>query len=100
MADAVIYLPARQAAELIRHGEASSRELTEAALARVDAVNGTVNAMVELRREAALRDAAAADAAIARGDPVGPLHGVPVSVKEALNVAGMHSTWGDPGFRD
>jgi len=98
MASTVTYLPAYQAAELIRRGEASSRELTGLALARVDAVNRTVNAMVELRRETALRDAAAADAAIARGDPVGPLHGVPVSVKEALNVAGMHTTWGNPAF--
>ena len=98
MASTVTYLPAYQAAELIRRGEASSRELTELALARVDAVNRTMNAMVELSRETALRDAAAADAAIARGDPVGPLHGVPISVKEALNVAGMHTTWGNPAF--
>lgn len=100
MAGAMTFLPARRVAELIRRGEASSRELTESALARVDAVNGTVNAVVELRREAALRDAAAADAAIARGGPVGPLHGVPISVKEALNVAGMHTTWGNPAFSE
>lgn len=100
MTSATTFLSASQAAELIRGGEASSRELTEAALARVDAVNGAVNAMVELRREAALREAAAADAAIARGGPVGPLHGVPISVKEALNVAGMRTTWGNPAFRE
>ena len=100
MTGATTFLSATQAAELIRSREASSRELTEAALARVDAVNGAVNAIVELRREAALREAAAADAAIARGGPVGPLHGVPISVKEALNVAGMHTTWGNPAFRE
>jgi amidase len=74
-------------------GTTRSRELTESPLARVDAVTGTVNAMVELRREAARREAVAADAAIARGGPAGPLHGVPISAREALNVAGMH----DPG---
>jgi len=50
--------------------------------------------VVELRREAALREAAAADEAIARGELTGPLPGVPVTVKEAIQVAGMRSTWG------
>jgi Asp-tRNA(Asn)/Glu-tRNA(Gln) amidotransferase A subunit family amidase len=54
---------------------------------------------VELRREAALREAAAADEAIARGERTGLLHGVPMTVKEALNVAGRHTIWGEPSFR-
>ena len=91
---------AGRAAEMVRRGEASSRELTELVLGRIDALNGELNALVELRREAALREAAAADEAIARRERVGGLHGVPVTIKEAFNVAGMHTTWGNPQFGD
>jgi amidase len=89
-----------EAAALIRRGERSSRELTELVLKRVDAVNPGVNAVVEPRRERALREAAAADRAIARGEPLGPLHGVPITVKEAFHVAGLHTTWGNPAFKE
>jgi amidase len=51
-----------------------------------------VNAVVELRPEKALREAAAADDAIARGSG-GPLQGVPMTVKDSFNVAGLHTTW-------
>lgn len=88
------------AADLIRRREVSSAELTRLVLERIDAVNPELNAVVELRREAALREAAAADEVIARGEQAGPLHGVPMTVKEAFHVAGMHSTWGNPAFRD
>ncbi len=88
------------AADLIRRREISSAELTQLVLDRIDTVNPGLNAVVELRREAALREAAAADEAIARGAPAGPLHGVPMTVKEAFHVAGMHSTWGNPAFRE
>ena len=81
----------------------SSRELTERLLARIDTVDPTVNAVVELRREAALAEASAADRAADRavgGGVLGPLHGVPMTVKEAFNVAGLHTTWGNPAFQD
>ena len=81
---------------MLRGGQISSRELTRLALARIDTVNPSLNAIVELRREAALQEAAAADEAIARGELTGPLHGVPVTVKEAIQVAGMRSTWEIP----
>jgi Asp-tRNA(Asn)/Glu-tRNA(Gln) amidotransferase A subunit family amidase len=55
-------------AGMIRRRQIGSRELTELVLGRVDAVNAELNAVVELRREAALREAAAADEAIARGE--------------------------------
>jgi amidase len=84
------------AAAAIAAGEASSRELTEAVLRRIEAVNSRLNAVVELRAEEALGEASLADQAGAAG----PLHGVPVTVKEALNVAGLHTTWGNPAFRD
>src|SRR5215212_8938589 len=69
-------------------------------LARIDSVNPTLNAVVELRREAALQEAVAADEATARGYAAGPLHGVPMTIKDAFNVAGLSTTWGDPAFED
>lgn len=81
----------------IRAGEVTSHQVTEQLLTRI-AADTTVNAVVETRPEYALRAAAAADAALADGREVGPLHGVPMTVKEAFDVAGMHTTWGNPAF--
>ena len=94
-----LFRTAADAAALVRRKDVSARELTELLLARIDAVNPAVNAVVELRREAALQEAAAADEATGRGVR-GPLHGVPMTVKESFNVAGLHTTWGNPAFKD
>jgi amidase len=91
---------ATEAAARLCRREISARELTELLLARIDAVDPALNAIVELRRDQALREAAAADDALARDAEVGPLHGVPITVKESFNVAGLHTTWGNPAFRD
>jgi amidase len=91
---------AAAAAARVRRREVGSRELTELVLARIDAADPDLNAVVEVRREQALREAAAADEAVVRGQRVGPLHGVPMTVKEAFNVAGLHSTWGNPAFKE
>ena len=98
--DETLLQPAVDAAGMLRRGEVSSRELTEMLFARIDAVNPELNAVAEVRRDAALRQAAAADEAIARGDDVGPLHGVPMTIKDSFNVAGLHTTWGNPAFKD
>jgi amidase len=92
--------PATDVARMLRRKELSSRELTEALLARIEAVNPGINAVVELRGEQALAEAAAADDAAARGGELGPLHGVPMTVKDAFDVAGLHTTWGNPAFKD
>lgn len=84
---------------MLRRREVSSRELTERLLARIDEVNPAINAVVELRHEAALEEAAAADRALAHG-VTRPLHGVPMTIKESFNVAGLHTTWGNPVFKD
>ena len=94
-----LFHPATDAAAMLRHKEISSRELTELLLARIEAVNPALNAVVELRPEAALQEAAAADQVIAQG-AVGPLEGVPMTIKESFNVAGLHTTWGNPAFKD
>jgi amidase len=91
-----VFASAADAAAAIAAGEVSSRELTEAVLRRIDAVNPKLNAVVELRGEEALSEAELADQAGAAG----PLHGIPITVKEALNVAGMHTTWGNPAFKE
>jgi amidase len=95
----LLYGSASEAAELVQSRQVSSRELTEAALARIHAVNPSLNAVVELRAEVALQEAAAADTALTEGLR-GPLHGVPITIKEAFNVAGLHTTWGNPAFKD
>lgn len=90
---------ATEAAAAIRAGQASCRELTEDLLARI-AADTTLNAIVETRPEYALQAATAADEAVASGADLGPLHGVPMTVKDAINVAGLHTTWGNPAFAD
>jgi amidase len=97
--DETLFRSAAEAAEMVRSSEASARELTELLLDRIDAVNPAVNAVVELRREEALQEAAAADEAVGTG-VLGPLHGVPMTIKDSFNVAGLHTTWGNPAFKE
>ena len=98
--DDILTQPATDVARMLRGRELSSRELTEAQLARIEAVNPGLNAVVELRGEQALAEAAAADEATARGGQLGPLHGLPMTVKDGFDVAGLHTTWGNPAFAD
>ena len=89
----------RTATELaagIRSREFSAREVLEAHLERIDAVNPRVNAIVTLDREGALAAADAADAS----PPRGVLHGLPIAVKDLEDTAGMRTTYGSPLFRD
>ena len=96
--DDILTQPATDVARMLRRRQLSSRELTEAQLTRIEAVNPGLNAVVELRAEEALAEAAAADEATARSGELGPLHGVPMTVKDSFDVAGLHTTWGNPAF--
>jgi amidase len=98
--DDILLRPAVDVAGMLRRREVSSRELTALLLARIDAVNPELNAVTEVRGEEVLRRAAAADEALARGDDVGPLHGLPMTIKDSFNVAGLRTTWGNPAFKD
>ena len=89
---------ARELAETIRTGRASSREVLQAHFTRVDAVNGHLNAVVRRLDDEAFAAADAADAAVAAGDELGPLHGVPCSIKENIDVAGTPTTQGVVAF--
>jgi amidase len=95
----ILFRSASEVADLLRRREVSSVELTELLIERVDAVNPALNAVVELRSEAALDEAAAADRSIADGVEE-PLLGVPMTIKESFNVDGLHTTWGNPAFKD
>ncbi len=84
----------------IRERTLSSRELLDAMAARIERLNPAVNAVVTFDLERGRAAAAAADQATARGDTQGPLHGLPVTVKDALAVAGMRSTGGATELSD
>jgi amidase len=92
--------PATELAALVRAREVSARELLEAHLDRIDRLNPGLNAIVTLDAEGARAAADAADAALAAGHPVGPLHGLPVAHKDTHLTGGMRTTWGSPLFAD
>ena len=81
-------------ARAIREKQASSREVVQAHLDRINAVNGGLNAVTVVLREQALRAADEADQALAKGAELGPLHGIPMSVKENIDLANSPTTSG------
>ncbi len=94
------YLSATALAELVRERKVGCLELLDHFLDRVQRHNPTLNAIIVLMAEDARERAREADAALARGDVWGPLHGVPMTIKESFDVAGTPSTWGVPELRD
>jgi amidase len=90
--------PAHALAAALRRRDVSSRELLEHYLARVERLNSALNAVVTVEADSALKAADAADAAIARDDDVGPLHGVPMTIKDTYLTAGMRTTCGLPAW--
>jgi amidase len=85
-------------ARLLRRREVSAREVVAACIERVEAVDGLVNALVTHSFDSALARAAAADEAMARGDPPGLLHGLPVAHKDLAETAGVRTSYGSPLF--
>lgn len=86
---------------LVHGRQASSREILSAFLDRIDALNPRHNAVVSLRpREALLLEAEAADAHAAAGAPLGPLHGLPLAVKDLSPTHGLRTTFGSPIYAD
>ena len=90
------YSTALETAASIAAKEVSSRELLEAALSRVERLDGPINAVVALDAERALAAANRADEAVARGDELGPLHGVPITIKDSFQTEGLITTSGAP----
>ena len=87
-------------ASAIRGRVVSAREVVQAHLDRIAAVNDAVHAITVVLADRALAEADQADAALARGDDVGPLHGVPMTVKENLDLAGSATTQGVVAMKD
>jgi aspartyl-tRNA(Asn)/glutamyl-tRNA(Gln) amidotransferase subunit A len=86
------WLTVTEAAHAIAHGKISPVELLEALLARIDALDPKLNAFIRLDREPALKAAQAAEAEAKAGRLRGPLHGVPVGIKDIIDVAGLPTT--------
>jgi amidase len=98
-ASAVEFRSATEMAGMLRRREISARELTDLTLDRIDQLNPVLNAITEVPPDPARAAAAAADQAVGAGRS-GPLLGLPMTIKEAFNVAGFRTTWGEPAFAD
>ncbi|WFR98618.1 amidase [Rhizobium tumorigenes] len=94
----LIYSDATKLAELIRTKELSPVEVMQAHLDRIEAVDGDINAIVTLAN-GALEAAKRAEAAVLAGEDLGPLHGVPFTVKDSIDTAGVLTQRGSPIFR-
>jgi amidase len=87
-------------ATMLRARDVSAREVVAAHIARAEALNPAVNALVTTTFETAVSKAAAADEALARGEPPGLLHGLPVAHKDLVDTAGVRTTYGSPLYAD
>ena len=93
-------LSATELAAAIARGEVSSRAALDHFLARIEAIGKPINAVVAMDIDAARARADAADAAIAAGENWGPLHGVPMTVKDTYETAGLPTVVGEPKLKD
>src|SRR5207248_5798822 len=95
--DPLIYLSASTLARRIREMKVSAQEAVTAYLARIAEVNPRLNAVVQLCAGRAQREARQADAMLAKGQTKGPLHAVPITIKDSWDTAGIVSTGGTLG---
>jgi aspartyl-tRNA(Asn)/glutamyl-tRNA(Gln) amidotransferase subunit A len=93
-AEALCYLPATRLVELIRAKQVSATELVEAVLARIEALDPGLNAFATLTADAALASAREADRKLASGAEPGPLHGIPVTIKDLVHTKGVPTEFG------
>jgi len=98
--DEIIWMSATKLAQLIREKKVSATEAVKAFIARQDHVNRKLNAVVMPCYERALAEAKAADESLAKGKLMGPLHGVPMTIKDSLATEGVVSTGGTLGRKD
>jgi aspartyl-tRNA(Asn)/glutamyl-tRNA(Gln) amidotransferase subunit A len=94
------FVPAIELAALIQSRALSPVELMSATLERIEHSQRTLNAFITIAADNAMDAARAAEAAVMRGDALGPLHGLPVAVKDLVPTAGIRTTWGSLIFKD
>ncbi len=94
------YRSAKQLASLIRRQKVGCLELLNHYIERIERYNTRINAVIFTDIEAARKRARSADRALAAGEIWGPLHGIPMTVKDSFDVVGMPSTWGVPEYKD
>jgi len=100
MPTALPFQTAKQLATAIRKKKIGCVELLDLYLKRVETHNPALNAIIAMDVEGARKRAKAADRAVKSGKKLGPLHGVPMTIKESFNVAGYATTWGIPALKD
>lgn len=100
MAHDYAYASTIDTAAAIARGDVSSAELLEATLARIERLDGPINAIVRLDSERAMAAARRADDAVAAGEDLPPLHGVPISIKDSFQTEGLITTSGAPELAD
>src|SRR5262245_58470783 len=92
--------PARELAAQVRAGEVTPTQLLETVLDRIEATDGDVKAYLHVRADEARREAETAERELREGSDRGPLHGLPVSVKDLVEMKGEPTTYGSPIFKD
>ena len=94
------YLSAAELAALIRSRQVSPVEIMRATLARIEGVQPVLNVFITVCADQAMAASREAESALMRGDPLGPLHGVPFSVKDLVNTRGVRTTFGAVPYKD
>jgi amidase len=100
MAIPLAFQSAKTLAARIRRGKLASEELLDLFLARIERYNPKLNAVIATDLKGARKRARAADKAVGKGEIWGPLHGVPMTIKESLDAVRMPTTCGLPEFKD
>ncbi len=100
MSHDVAWLGAAEIAALIRDRKISALEVMQSTLARAEKAQAALNCFITICAEEALRDAKSADEAVARGEELGPLHGVPLHVKDLVNTKGVRTTFASHIYAD
>lgn len=99
-ADQLAFMPATRLTQMIRDKQVSSVELTRYFIDRIERYQDLLNAVIVHDFDRALAAAALADRNLMQGSPTGRLHGLPMTIKESYNIAGLPTTYGNPMFKD
>ena len=96
----LVFMPATELAARLKRKDVSAREVLSAHIAQIERLNPRLNAIVTTAFDRAMADAARADEAMARGAPLGALHGLPIAHKDLVETQGIRTTRGSPFYRD